>query len=217
MNELRAKKINFTPITVQNTSEVFKQEKIASNKIASVNWKTEYPYQPLVEFAIAHNGDNIFLHFQIEEEGIKALRSSDNADVWNDSCVEFFISFEGESFYYNIEVNCIGAVLVSVGSNKNDRKLLSTDEVGKVERYSSLGTSIISGDNKLQKWELSLAIPKEVFILSNIKSFSGVKTLANFYKCGDELKTPHFLSWNPIETDSPNFHVPAFFGKLEFE
>jgi hypothetical protein len=40
---------------------------------------------------------------------------------------------------------------------------------------------------------------------------------ANFYKCGDELQTPHFLSWNPIEIDQPDFHRPDFFGTLEFE
>ncbi len=40
---------------------------------------------------------------------------------------------------------------------------------------------------------------------------------ANFYKCGDELQTPHFLSWNPIEIEKPDFHRPDFFGTLRFE
>lgn len=40
---------------------------------------------------------------------------------------------------------------------------------------------------------------------------------ANFYKCGDELQTPHFLSWNPINIEKPDFHRPDFFGSLEFE
>ena len=40
---------------------------------------------------------------------------------------------------------------------------------------------------------------------------------ANFYKCGDELQTPHFLSWNPIKIENPDFHRPDFFGTLEFE
>ena len=39
----------------------------------------------------------------------------------------------------------------------------------------------------------------------------------NFYKCGDMLSKPHFLSWNPIDTPSPDFHVPASFGLLTFE
>jgi hypothetical protein len=39
----------------------------------------------------------------------------------------------------------------------------------------------------------------------------------NFYKCGDELGVPHFVSWTKIKTDSPAFHMPEFFGGLEFE
>lgn len=42
-------------------------------------------------------------------------------------------------------------------------------------------------------------------------------TNANFYKCGDKLQTPHFLSWNPINLEKPNFHCPEFFGTLNFE
>ena len=38
-----------------------------------------------------------------------------------------------------------------------------------------------------------------------------------FYKCGDKLQTPHFLSWNPIDLPKPDFHCPAFFGLLQFD
>ena len=39
----------------------------------------------------------------------------------------------------------------------------------------------------------------------------------NFYKCGNQLPKPHFLSWNPIPTDNVQFHCPEFFGELDFE
>ena len=52
---------------------------------------------------------------------------------------------------------------------------------------------------------------------SGIESFDGKEMGANFYKCGDELPTPHFLSWNPIEWAEPSFHRPEQFGKLIFE
>ena len=48
-------------------------------------------------------------------------------------------------------------------------------------------------------------------------SLDGQTIKANFYKCGDELQTPHFLSWNPINIEKPDFHRPDFFGSLEFE
>ena len=40
------------------------------------------------------------------------------------------------------------------------------------------------------------------------------KLLGNFYKCGDATEMPHYLSWNPIQTERPDFHRPEFFGEL---
>ncbi len=49
-----------------------------------------------------------------------------------------------------------------------------------------------------------------------IDSLEGKRIPANFYKCGDKLRTPHFLSWNKIEIEKPDFHRPDFFGELHF-
>ncbi|MBQ5807154.1 MAG: hypothetical protein IIW26_01760, partial [Tidjanibacter sp.] len=38
--------------------------------------------------------------------------------------------------------------------------------------------------------------------------------MANLYKCGDKLRTPHYLSWSPIEAAKPDFHRPEQFGTL---
>jgi len=46
---------------------------------------------------------------------------------------------------------------------------------------------------------------------------NGKTMRANFYKCGDKLQTPHFLSWAPIDLPKPKFHCPEFFGELVFE
>jgi len=46
---------------------------------------------------------------------------------------------------------------------------------------------------------------------------TGRRVKANFYKCGDNMKTPHYLSWNPIGTERPNFHTPDYFGTIVFE
>ena len=50
-----------------------------------------------------------------------------------------------------------------------------------------------------------------------IHSLDGRDMRANFYKCGDKLTTPHFLSWNKIDLPSPCFHCPPFFGQIHFE
>ena len=66
-------------------------------------------------------------------------------------------------------------------------------------------------------WELALVIPASSFFAHQLKDFSHMEATGNFYKCGDKLETPHFLSWAPIDLPAPCFHCPDFFGKLHFE
>ena len=66
-------------------------------------------------------------------------------------------------------------------------------------------------------WEVALLIPYKVFFKHAITGLDGMSIRANFYKCGDELQKPHFLSWSPIKIEKPDFHRPDFFGLLEFE
>lgn len=33
----------------------------------------------------------------------------------------------------------------------------------------------------------------------------------------DQLSSPHYLSWQPVDTPSPDFHQPRFFGECHFE
>lgn len=67
------------------------------------------------------------------------------------------------------------------------------------------------------EWSLTVALPIELFSLNNITPLSGRSVKANFYKCGDELPEPHYLSWSRVGTERPNFHTPEFFGTIYFE
>jgi hypothetical protein len=212
MNSLFIKNLQNIHPKASELSLVFDKEHIPFHSISQVNWAT-YPYKPDVRFRIAHNGKNILLNYQVEESDIKAVCDRDNGNVWEDSCVEFFISVNGENAYYNIECNCIGKVLVATGINRNNRIPVSDAVINRIDRWSSLGDFPV--DNQSGKWDLSLIIPTDVF--ATINRFDGLPAKGNFYKCGDKLKTPHFLSWNLIESDNPNFHLPAFFGELVFE
>ena len=46
---------------------------------------------------------------------------------------------------------------------------------------------------------------------------SGVTWRANFYKWGDKTSHPHWLTWSFVDHPTPDFHLPRFFGTLEFE
>ncbi|HEX8038127.1 MAG TPA: carbohydrate-binding family 9-like protein [Chryseosolibacter sp.] len=38
----------------------------------------------------------------------------------------------------------------------------------------------------------------------------------DFYKCGDNLPEPHFITWNDVKAPKPDFHLPEFFGRINF-
>lgn len=212
MKTLEIKKI--APLAhVEGLSSYFDKEAVEYHSVSFVNWK-EYPYQPEVKFRIAHDGENLYLNWKVDEIEIKAVCEEDGGPVWKDSCVEFFVSFN-PSHYYNIETNCIGKVLVGTGVDRMNRKPVPLTRIRTIQRWSSLGNRAVSG--REGAWELSLILPKELFYLDSIPHFSGLTAQGNFYKCGDDLKQPHFLSWNPIENEAPNFHLSAYFGKISFE
>ena len=60
---------------------------------------------------------------------------------------------------------------------------------------------------------LALDIPASTF---GLETFAGLQARGNFYKCGDRLPVPHYLSWAPIGTPKPDFHRPEYFDRLIF-
>ena len=157
------------------------------------------------------------MHFNVKEASIRARYSKDNDAVWTDSCVEFFSIPAGDGIYYNLECNCIGTVLVGAGAERANREHAPQELLADVQRWSSLGNEPFDEQVAETSWDVALIIPYTVFFKHTIDSLDGKTVKANFYKCGDELQTPHFLSWNPIKIEAPDFHRPDFFGTLEFE
>jgi hypothetical protein len=212
---MQVKKIKSIDIASE-VSEKLDELKIDFYLINEVNWKA-YPYKPKVHFRIAHDDQNIYLNYQVSEKCVRARYISDNSSVWKDSCVEFFILPMNEKNYYNFEANCIGTVLLANGPNGQERTNASLEILKKIKRWSSLPNVGFEERITDVEWELSLIIPVTALFRDSITTLSGKTMYGNFYKCGDELSSPHFLSWNPIETMNPSFHQPDFFGKLIFE
>ena len=188
--------------------------KKAEHTISNQNW-VEAP-EVHVGFSIKHDGSSIYLYYQVEEPQVRAVNTSFNSPVWEDSCVEFFLAFEGDDGYYNFEINAIGTVLGAFGKDRNKRIHLPDSFLARIEATPSLGRDPIAYLDQTTTWEMQLQLPLEIFHFSKIKNLSGVDAHANFYKCGDKLKQPHFLSWKPVLCSKPDFHTPRYFGQLSF-
>lgn len=182
------------------------------NALNQTPWAV-YKYTPVVDFAIGYGPDCIFLKYYVNEKSVRAVNSSINGSVWEDSCVELFISFENERAYYNFEFNCIGTALVGYGERKADRELLPDELISRIKYQAVINNDQPGND---LHWELTIAIPFTLFCHNNLDTLKGQKCRANFYKCGDLLPTPHFLAWSNINWPEPNFHLPEFFGSLHF-
>lgn len=189
---------------------------VAFQPVDQVNWPDQYPYKPDVAFRMAYTDEALLLHFRVSEENVRSVAGADNGPVWEDSCVEFFSIPANDGVYYNMECNCTGHLLVGGGAGRQGRQHAPQDVLDKVDRWSSLGTGDFEERQAPAQWEVALVIPFSTYFLHQITSMDGCCIRANFYKCGDKLSKPHFLSWNSITWEKPNFHLPDFFGELQF-
>ena len=189
---------------------------IAPLKLETVNWDA-FPYLPDVSVQIAYNDDELFLQYKVDEQSVKAEVGTNNGRVWTDSCVEFFLSPDRNDVYYNLEMNCIGTALLGY-RKKGDPTAHASDElINSIRRISTLGNTTFLEKKQQTQWKITVAIPWNVFFKHELEPVKGRKMRGNFYKCGDELTVPHFVSWTKIDTEKPAFHMPEFFGGLEFE
>ena len=170
--------------------------------------------KPIVRFVIGHGHDMVFLKYYVSEKYIAANYHRINETVYKDSCVEFFIGFEHDLNYYNLEFNSAGTVLGQYGCGKANREFLNCEVLELIDTETKIKFNHL---DQLFEWELTIAIPTAVFEFHHIDDFAGVTCRLNFFKCGDDLPAPHYLAWNNIHTNKPDFHRPEFFGDGVFE
>jgi len=191
--------------------------KVEFNQIDQLNWP-DFPYKPDVKFRIAYSRDEIYLQYIVKERFIRAHFTDDTgSQPYKDSCVEFFIIPALDNIYYNLELNCIGTGTFAGGPDRKERTRFGSDVTKQIRRASSLGNNGFETKEGDFEWKITIAIPVSLFLLSNVPKLDGRTVKANFYKCGDDLPEKHFLSWNPILLEKPDFHAPAFFGDLYFQ
>lgn len=185
--------------------------------INTQNWES-FTYAPDVKFRIAHDANTIYLKFYVAEEHILARQTETNSSTHRDSCVEFFIDPDQSGAYYNFEFNCIGTIHLAYGPDRSNREFIDPELIEKsIFIESTLGYQPFEEQSGSFSWEITVAIPAEVFARTPNLSFNGLKSRANFYKCADDTQKPHYLTWAKVGTERPDFHRPEFFESLLFE
>ena len=203
-------------VDLQKVSQLLEEE-TELQAIDLVNWEA-FSYRPEVKFRIAHSNNQIWLKFYVKEENVLAHRAETNSATHKDSCLEFFIDPQQDGNYYNFEFNCIGVTHLAYGPGRGKREFIDPKTIqDQIKIESTLGNQPFDEKKGGHTWEMTIVIPAAVFTHDKGLKFKGSATNANFYKCGDDTSEPHFLSWNPVGTDQPDFHQPTFFGGLILE
>ncbi len=196
--------------------EQLKRLGIAVN-IDKINWP-EYSYTPLVKLYTGYSDAYLWLCYEVKGDHFRAKAVMDQEAVWEDCCVEFFVtankkkcrenSLHDEIIYRNFEFNVLGVVLSACGT-KEDRQSLEVEEMDRILRYPEFFGDELPEEGSLCDWGLCIAIPLDLLGLQRGSRFKG-----NFQKCGDLTHAPHFLTWNNIISAEPDFHLPQFFGEM---
>ncbi len=183
---------------------------------------TKPDHFPKVEVKIAYDPTALHLIFRVEDQYVRAVAAEHQASVCSDSCVEFFFTAGTDisKGYFNLEMNCGGTMLFHFQKiPRQNTGQITKEECNTIPCAHSLPRIVEPEIQEPTTWTVAYAIPFEM-----LKKYDQVVTpepgttwRANFYKCGDKTSHPHWLTWAPVDHPQPNFHLPQFFGTLEFK
>ncbi|MBO5648355.1 MAG: hypothetical protein J6S76_00410 [Clostridia bacterium] len=155
-------------------------------------------------------GDAFYARLTCEEKNPRAVHGGFYSEVYKDSCLEMFAIWDDQSDrYVNVEMNSIGASLAAFGPDRYDRTPIDRIIGHPFE---------VQADRNENAWSVTVRIPLEdlctLYGMSSDKFVPGYVIRGNFYKCGDDCEIAHYIMWNPVETENPDYHRPEFFGKM---
>lgn len=161
---------------------------------------------------ICYDETRLYLRQKAVEAHIRAAHTDVLAAVCEDSCMEFFFCpEEKDARYFNFEWNLNGCLFLGFRTDRKNAVRLQAANHKELFHFRSAKTQ--------DGWEIFYEIPAS-FIRLFFPEFSlkpGKILRANCYKCGDKTKNPHYLSWNPVSSQTPDFHRSQDFGCMVLE
>jgi hypothetical protein len=177
-----------------------------AGRIDQINWPEQYPVAPQTDFILVHTDKMLYVRFEVKGELPLSTKCNDLELVNEDACVEIFIGDKDNTHYWNFEFNPAG---VCNASHRKERKVdvvrLNPEQLASIQRY---GQQLCAAH-----WTLLVGIPLALIDLDLNKEHT---RRANLYKCGDKTPMKHYASWNPINAPAPAFHLPEYFGEIQF-
>lgn len=178
-------------------------------------------FKPKTQVKLLYDDNFVYVIFRVEDKYIRAVATKHQEPVYTDSCIEFFFT-PGEDIsegYFNLEVNCGGMVVSRHQSAPMENRNPLTDaEIESLEIYHSEPKIVEPEKQEPTTWLIEYRVPIDMLekFCPVARPAPGTIWRANFYKCGQETSHPHWLTWSVVDNPKPQFHMPEFFGTLEF-
>ena len=158
---------------------------------------------------VCYDDAALYVRLSVREQNIRAEHKTPGCMVCEDSCMEFFFCpAAGDDRYFNFEWNPNAQLYLGSGPNRYDSvRLLVQDEQ---TLFAPCPARTADG------WELAFRVPVS-FVRRFVPDFAltpGTALRANCFKCGEFTPQPHYYSWNPVTSETPDFHRPCDFGQM---
>ena len=182
----------------------------------------EPEHKPKMQAKVLYDDESVHVMFRVEDKYVRAVAENYHDAVCLDSCAEFFFT-PGDDLslgYFNFEINCGGTMLASHQLGRGEEvKPLGRADCERIAIYHSMPKIVEPEIQEPTTWIIQYRLPFDVLekYCAVKQPGPGVAWKANFYKCADETSKPHWLTWSVIDKRKPDFHVPEFFGTLEFK
>jgi hypothetical protein len=187
------------------------------------NYMGEKPaHRPNTQFKMAYDDAAVYVIFRVEDKYVRSVMTEPQSMVCTDSCVEFFFTpgTDASKEYFNLELNAGGALYFQhqTAPGENAMKLPEND-YRRIEIAHSLPRIVEPEIRHSVVWTVEYRLPIDMLTKYSpaAKPSPGVVWRANFYKCADHTSHPHWLTWSYVDFPTPNFHLPEFFGFLNFQ
>ena len=167
------------------------------------------PADIAMQAQVCYDDAALYVRLSVREQNIRAEHKTPGCMVCEDSCMEFFFCpTAGDDRYFNFEWNPNGQLYLGFGPNRCDSvRLLVQDEQA---LFAPRPARTADG------WELTFRVPVS-FVRRFVPDFAltpGTTLRANCFKCGELTPQPHYYSWNPVTSETPDFHRPCDFGQM---
>jgi hypothetical protein len=178
-------------------------------------------HRPLVQAKLLYDDIGVMVIFRVDDRYVRAVARNHQDVVCTDSCVEFFFTpgVDPAAGYFNLEMNCGGTMWFRHQTIPRQGQPVSPDGLKRIAVAHSMPRIVDPEIADRVTWTVEYRLPFDILTAYDpgaVRPAPGVTWRANFFKCADHTSHPHWLTWAKVDRARPDFHLPEFFGTLEF-